>query len=151
MRLFLTVLVLMFSPVATMAADKISYLFPTADTVPAFAPFQIAKAKKYYELEDLEVTFLVGKGGADVAKQVGVGNADLGGGIGDTPIVVRANDVPVRGVALLGGKALHQIIVRRDAGIRSLADLKNKKIGVVAIQDTSYYNLLAVLASSGNR
>ncbi len=29
----------------------------------------------------------------DVAKQVGVGNADLGGGIGDTAIIVRANGV----------------------------------------------------------
>ena len=69
--------------------------------------------------------------------------------IGDTPIVVRPNDVPVRGVALLGGQALHQVIVRRDAGIKTLADLKGKKIGVVAFQDTSYYNLLAVLASQG--
>lgn len=149
MRALTTLLVLMLSTAVAAAADKVTYLFPTLDIVPAFAPFQIAKAKKYYESEGLDVVFQVGKGGADVAKQVAVGNADLGGGIGDTPIVVRPNDVPVRGVALLGGQALHQLVVRKDAGIKSLADLKGKKIGVVAFQDTSYYNLLAALASQG--
>jgi NitT/TauT family transport system substrate-binding protein len=129
------------------AAERITFLFPAPDTFPAFAPFQIAKAKGYYAAEGLEVAFVAAKGGADVAKQVGAGNAELGDAIGDTPIVVRPNGVPVKGVALLGGKALHQIVARRDAGIASLADLKGKKIGVVAYQDTSYYNLLGVLAS----
>jgi len=131
------------------AAEKLTYLFPAPATVPAFAPFQIAKANGYYKAEGLDVTFSVGKGGADVAKQVGVGNVDLGGGLGDTPIIVRANGLPVKGVALLGGHALHEIMARKDSGIKSFADLKGKKIGVAAFQDTSYFNLLAVLASQG--
>jgi NitT/TauT family transport system substrate-binding protein len=42
---------------------------------------------------------------------------------------------------------LHQVIARKDAGVTSLADIKGKKIGIASVQDTSYYNLLGVLAS----
>jgi NitT/TauT family transport system substrate-binding protein len=134
---------------ASAQTEKLTYLFPAPDFLPAFSPFQIAKAKGYYKAEGLDVDFQVGKGGADVAKQVAVGNADMGGGIGDTPLIVRANGLPVKGVALLGGKSLTAIYVRKDVGVKDIADLKGKKIGVLAFQDTTYYNLLAVLASAG--
>jgi NitT/TauT family transport system substrate-binding protein len=126
--------------------EKITYLFPAPDFLPAFSPFQIAKAKGYYKAEGLDVDFQIGKGGADVAKQVAVGNADMGGGIGDTPLIVRANGLTVKGVALLGGKSLGSIYVRKDSGIATPAGLKGKNIGVLSFQDTTYYNLLAVMA-----
>ena len=134
---------------AASAQEKLTYLFPAPDFLPAFAPFQIAKAKGYYKDAGLDVEFQVGKGGADVAKQVAVGNADLGGGIGDTPLIVRANGLTVKGVALLGGKSLTALYVRKDAGVKGIADLKGKNVGVLAFQDTTYYNLLAMLASGG--
>jgi NitT/TauT family transport system substrate-binding protein len=131
------------------AQTKMTYLFPAPDFLPAFSPFQIARHKGYYKAEGVEPTFQVGKGGADVAKQVGVGNADLGGGIGDTAIIVRANGVEVRGIALLGSRTLTQITARKDANVKSLADLKGKKIGVLAFQDTTFYNLLGAMRSAG--
>lgn len=134
---------------SAVAAEKLTYLFPAPDTLPAFAPFQIAKHKGYYADEGLDVEFQIGKGGADVAKQVAIGNADMGGGIGDTPIVTRANGLKVKGVALLGGQALTQIAVRKDANIHGPEDLRGKAIGVLSFKDTTYYNLLAVLASAG--
>lgn len=137
------------APAAAQAPVKMTYLFPAPDFLPAFSPFQIARAKGYYKAEGIEPTFQVGKGGADVAKQVGVGNADLGGGIGDTAIIVRANGVEVRGVALLGGRTLTQITARKDANIKSFKDLKGKKIGVLAFQDTTFYNLLGAMRSAG--
>ncbi len=130
------------------AQTKMTYLFPAPPFLPAFSPFQIAKHKGIYKAAGLDVAFQVAKGGADVAKQVGVGNAELGGGIGDTAIIVRANGVNVRGVALLGGRSLTQIVVRKDANINSFADLKGKNIGVLSFQDTTYYNLLGVLKSA---
>ena len=131
------------------AQEKVTYLFPAPDFLPAFAPFQLAKGKGYFEDAGLDVTFQVGKGGADVATQVALGNADLGGGIGDTPIIVRANGLKIRGVGLLGGRGLTQLAWREDSGITGPADLKGKSIGVLAFQDTTYYNLLGVLASVG--
>ncbi|WP_127115814.1 ABC transporter substrate-binding protein [Shimia sediminis] len=142
------VLLSITATVAT-AQEKVTYLFPAPDFLPAFAPFKIAQAKGYYKDAGLDVTFQIGKGGADVAKQVAVGNVDLGGGIGDTPIIVRANGLPVRSVAMLGTKALTQINIRKDSGVETIADLKGKSIGVLSFQDTTYYNLLAVLADAG--
>jgi NitT/TauT family transport system substrate-binding protein len=141
--------ILAIAATAASAQEKVTYLFPAPDFLPAFSPFKIAQAKGYYKAEGLDVEFQVGKGGADVAKQVAIGNADLGGGIGDTPLIVRANGLPVKGVALLGGKSLTALYVRKDVGVKTVADLKGKKIGVLAFQDTTYYNLLAMLASAG--
>jgi NitT/TauT family transport system substrate-binding protein len=129
--------------------EKIRYLFPSAAVVTAFAPFQIALSKGYYRAENLEVEFLSGNGSADVAKQVGASNVDLGGGVGETPIIVRANGVPVRDVAILGGRSLHKIAYRRDRGIGSIKDLKGKTVTVLSYADTSYFTLLGVLAKNG--
>ena len=66
------------------AAEKITYLLPAPAFLPAFGPWMLAKARGYYADEGLDVTFQTAKGGVDVAKQVGAGNAPIGGGIGDT-------------------------------------------------------------------
>jgi NitT/TauT family transport system substrate-binding protein len=131
------------------AAEPVSYLFPAPSFLPAFVPHRLAETRGYYAAQGLAVTFQTGRGGADVAKQVAVGNADLGGGAGETAMIVRANGLPVRGVALLGGKSLYQIVARKAAGVKTLADLRGRKIGVIAYQDTGYYTLLGVLASFG--
>ncbi|AUM75293.1 ABC transporter substrate-binding protein [Paracoccus jeotgali] len=131
------------------AAEKVNYLFPAPDFLPAFAPFQLAESKGYFDEAGLDVTFRTGKGGADVATQVAAGNVDMGGGMGDTAIIVRPNGLEVRGVALLGGKGLTQLAWRADSGITGPEDFKGKNIGVISFQDTAYYNLLGVLASVG--
>ena len=129
--------------------EDVNYLLPAPPTLPAFAPWVLAQQRGYYAREGLKVSFLVAKGGVDVAKQVGAGNAPIGGGIGDTPIIVRAQGVPVKAVALIGGRALHHLHVLDNAGITRVADLKGRTITVMSYQDTSYYVLLGVLASAG--
>jgi NitT/TauT family transport system substrate-binding protein len=131
------------------AEEEITYLLPAPATLPAFSPMMIAQHKGYYAAEGLKVRFVTGQGGADVATQVGAGNAEVGGGIGDTPIIVRPNGVPVKAVALLGGGALTQIIIRGDSGIKSVPELKGKTIAVMSYQDTTYYSLLGTLAHFG--
>ncbi|HVV93363.1 MAG TPA: ABC transporter substrate-binding protein [Hyphomicrobiales bacterium] len=138
-------------PTAASAAEKVTFLLPGPENLPAFVPYQLARAKGYFAKAGLDVHFIVAKGGADVATQVAVGNADLGGGLGDTSMLVRANGLPVRGVALLGGGGLTTIIVRKDEGIDSIAGLKGKRIGVTSFGNTNYYALLAALADNGIR
>jgi NitT/TauT family transport system substrate-binding protein len=130
-------------------AEPLTYLFPAPSFLPAFVPHHLAMARGYYAAEGVAVTFQTGRGGADTAKQVAVGNADLGGGVGETSMIVRANGLPVRGVALLGGRPIFQVAARKALGIKSIADLRDKKVGVIGYQDTGYYALLAVLAASG--
>jgi NitT/TauT family transport system substrate-binding protein len=131
------------------AAEKITYLFPAPPLLPAFGPIQLAKGKGYFEQAGLDVSYAVGRGGVDVAKQVGAGNAPLGGIVADAPIVVRQNGVPVKIVCLFGGKGFMQLVVRKDSGIEKPADLKGKTITVMSYQDTTFYALLGLLASAG--
>jgi NitT/TauT family transport system substrate-binding protein len=137
-----------WSPSAS-AAEKITYLLPAPPSLPAFAPWVLAKHLGYYSEAGYEVDFVVARGGVDVAKQIGVGNAPIGGAIGDTPIIVRGNGVPVKSVGLMGGGALTIVVGRKDRGIEKLEDLRGKKISVLAFQDTTYYALLGALASKG--
>ena len=131
------------------SAETITYLLPAPLSLPAFGPFVVAKQRGYFKAEGLDVTFQVAKGGVDVAKQVGAGNAVIGGGIGDTPIIVRPNGVPVKAVAVLGGGALMQLVLDKDKGLKTVKDLKGKTITVLAYQDTTYFALLGMLASQG--
>ena len=129
--------------------EEVSYLLPAPATLPAFGPWVLAQQRGYYARENLKVTFMVGKGGVDVAKQVGVGNAPIGGAIGDTSIIARAQGIPVKSVAVIGARALHHLHVVEGLGINTPADLKGKTITVMSYQDTSYYVLLGILASAG--
>jgi NitT/TauT family transport system substrate-binding protein len=131
------------------AAEDVTYLLPAPGFLPAFSPWMMAKHRGYFEAEGLNVTFQVAKGGVDVAKQVGAGNAMVGGAIGDTPILVRSNGVPVKSVAVLGGRSLMQLVINKGKGIQSIKDLKGKTITTLAFQDTTFFALLGMLASQG--
>lgn len=137
------------APVApAVAAEAVTYLLPAPASLPAFGPWMVAKARGYYADEGLDVTFQAAKGGVDVAKQVGAGNAPVGGAIGDTPIMVRANGVPVKAVAVLGGHSLTQLVLDTDK-VKSLEGLEGKTITTMAYQDTTYFSLLGMLAAKG--
>ncbi|AUF99322.1 nitrate ABC transporter substrate-binding protein [Pseudomonas sp. 09C 129] len=131
------------------ARTDVTYLLPAPPNSPAFAPWIIAKEKGYYAAQDLNLTFIAAKGGVDVAKQIGAGNALLGGAIGDTPIVVRANGIPVRAVAVLGSGGVTMIATNAKENIESITDLKGKTMTVMSYSDTTYYALLASLRKAG--
>ena len=138
---------LLSSPV--LADEKITYLFPAPPLLPAFGPIQLAKGKGYFSQAGLDVSFAIGRGGVDVAKEVGAGNAPLGGIVADGPILVRQNGVPIKIVAVFGGKGFMQLVVREDSNIQKPVDLKGKTITVMSYQDTTFYALLGLLASAG--
>ena len=129
--------------------QSVTYLLPAPAFLPAFGPWMMAKYKGYYREQGLDVTFQTAKGGVDVAKQAGVGNAIIGGGIGDTPILVRPNGVPVKAVAVLGGGSLMILAARAEAGIQALTDLQDKTVTTMSYQDTTFYALLGMLANVG--
>ena len=136
------------APVAV-AAEKVTYLLPAPAFLPAFGPWMLAKGKGYYADEGLDVEFRTAKGGVDVAKQVGAGNAVIGGGIGDTPLIVRANGIPVKAVAVLGGGSLMILATDQEAGIDRIEDLKGRTVTTMSYQDTTFYALLGMMASVG--
>jgi NitT/TauT family transport system substrate-binding protein len=131
------------------APEEVTYLLPAPASLPAFAPWMIAQQQGYYADEDIKVNFVSGKGGVDVAKQVGAGNALIGGAIGDTPIIVRANGVPVKVVAMLGAGSLTQLAVHDGGPIKTVKDMKGRVLTVMAYADTTYYALLGSLKLAG--
>jgi ABC-type nitrate/sulfonate/bicarbonate transport system substrate-binding protein len=92
-------------PHSALALERVTYLLPALIFLPAFGPWIVSRQRGYYAAEGLEINFETTRGGADVAKQIGVGNAVIGGAMGDTPIIVRGNGVPVRSVASLSARA----------------------------------------------
>ena len=128
---------------------EVTYLLPAPGTLPAFGPWMLAQAKGYYKAEGLDVKFVAARGGVDVAKQVGAGNAVIGGAIGDTPIIARAQGIPVKAVAVLGSGSLMQLVSHKDERIESPRELKGKTVTVLAYTDTTYYALLGMLSKAG--
>jgi len=134
---------------APAAAEDVTYLLPAPQSLPAFGPWMVALQRGYFKDEGLNVTFQIAKGGVDVAKQVGAGNAVVGGAIGDTPILVRPNGIPVKAVAVLGGRSLMQLVLNKDKGVNSIKDLKGKVVTAMSYQDTTFFALLGMLATQG--
>lgn len=128
---------------------EVTYLLPAPQFLVAFAPMNLADARGYFAEEGLDVAFITVRGGAEVATQVGAGNAPVGGGIGDTSIIVRPNGVPVKSVAVLGGGALTTVVARGDRGIEDLAGLEGATISVQSFQDTTFYSLLGAMGTAG--
>jgi NitT/TauT family transport system substrate-binding protein len=59
----LTVLALLAAVVASApahAAEKLTYLFPAPQFLPAFAPWVLAQHKGYYKAAGLDVEFVIG-------------------------------------------------------------------------------------------
>ena len=131
------------------ALQEITYLLPAPAILPAFAPWMLAQAKGYYQAEGLDVKFVAARGGVDVAKQVGAGNAVIGGAIGDTPIIARAQGIPIKAVAVLGSGSLTQLVSHKDERIESPRELRGKTVTVTAYTDTTYYALLGMLSKVG--
>jgi len=136
---------------AQAAPQSVKLLMPAPPNLPGFAPWVIAKEKGYYQRLGFDVDLVAAKGGADVAKQVGAGNAMFGVGNGDTPIIVRSNGVPVKAVALLGQYPHTLLALDPKQNIRSVHDLKGKTVTVMSYSDSMYYTLLATLRSAGMR
>lgn len=130
-------------------ARSVTYLLPAPPSLPAFAPWIVAQERGYYKDEGLNVNFVTAKGGADVAKQVGAGNAPFGGGVGDTPIIVRSNGIPIKAVAVLGGKSFMHLAMDKGDGVQKIEQLKGKTIGAMSYSDTTYYALLGMLKANG--
>ncbi len=138
-----------FAPRFARAAEKLRYAFPAPAFLASFTPINVAQIKGYYAAEGLDVEFQTVAGGVEVAKRVASGEFDLGGGTGDTPILLRPKGMNVKAIAILGGKSMTQLVIRRESNIYSPESFKGKKISVTSTTDTTYYTLLGFLASIG--
>jgi NitT/TauT family transport system substrate-binding protein len=59
-------------PCSAASLERVTYLLPAPIFLPAFGPWIVSRQRGYYAAEGLEINFETARGGADVAKQIGV-------------------------------------------------------------------------------
>lgn len=131
------------------AQDRVVFLLPAPPFLPAFSPYTVALRKGYYKAEGIEVELRAVGGGAEVAARLQKGEGDAGGGTGDTAILMRPQGAFVRTIAILGGRALTQLVMRRDSAVYSANELRGKRVSVISTTDSTYYALLGFLTAAG--
>jgi NitT/TauT family transport system substrate-binding protein len=145
--------VFLFSAAPATAAEtqSVTVLMPAPPALPAFAPWVLAQHRGYFAGEGIKVDLVqVNGGGAEVGKQVGVGNAPFGYAGGDITLLLRPQGVPVKTVAVIGGRSLLQVALHAgDDSIKGPKDLKGKTISTATFQDAVYYSFLGMMAKVG--
>lgn len=96
---------------------------------PDHAPLVIAQQKGYFKEQGLDVTLVGPADPNDPPKLVAAGKADIG--ITYEPQFMEQVDqgLPLIRIGTLIDKPLNCLVVMNDSGIKSLADLKGKRIG----------------------
>jgi putative riboflavin transport system substrate-binding protein len=113
-----------------------------------FAPFYLAKQKGYYSAAGLDVTFQNGNDDTLVTL-VGQGAVDIGLADGTSVIPAVANGVPIRYVTTIYAKFPNIVFTKASSGIKTVADLKGKKLGTPGKYGSSWIMLQAMLGSVG--
>jgi NitT/TauT family transport system substrate-binding protein len=98
----------------------------------SMAPFVLAASRGLFAAERLSVTTNVANGSAEAIARVGSGTSDLA--LVDINELIRFRDradaPPVKAVFVLFNQAPYAIVARKSRGIRALADIEGKTLGV---------------------
>lgn len=116
--------------------------------VPYYAPLYLAQEKGYFAEQGLDVEFYY-SAGADIVKNVGVGNVEFGFPNADSVIVGRGAGIPVKVVHTTYQHGLGATIFKRSSGISGPADLKGRKVAVTSLASPNYIQLQVMLKEAG--
>jgi ABC-type nitrate/sulfonate/bicarbonate transport system substrate-binding protein len=111
--------------------EKVRVLIPLRGIDEAFAPFVVAKEKGYFEAEGYDVSLLAVGGSNESAIQVSAGNAEIGAASpGEALVGIQSGQLKIRYFYDLYYANIWSVAVLPDSPIKTLADLKDKKLGV---------------------
>ena len=125
--LLITALAGLFAAPA-MAGEKLTVILDWFIN-PDHAPLYVALEKGYFADRDLEVEFIAPADPNDPPKLVAAGRADLAVSYQPQLHLHVAAGLPLKRVATLVATPLNTLLVLADGPIRTLADLKGRKIG----------------------
>lgn len=114
----------------------------------AHIPIYVAKAKKYYEENGIDVEILSGRGSTFAATTVGSGNEEFGVADPAAVVTARAKGIPVVAIVNLQQENGVALFAREDAGIEKVEDLKGRNIGMFTGSTTTIF-LKALLSKHG--
>jgi NitT/TauT family transport system substrate-binding protein len=119
------------------------------------APLYLAIDKGFFRQENLEVTPVVGQGGAELLPSVLKGDFQLGYGNPVSLMLARERGLPVRIVAEGSqgapdaSRSTNALLVRKDSGIRSVRDLAGKTFAVTTLKNSGEVTIKAALEKHG--
>jgi NitT/TauT family transport system substrate-binding protein len=113
-----------------------------------FAPFYVAATKGYYRQAGLDVRFSYGFS-PNLLQLVGAGRDDFAIGDGTDTIIAAAQGVPVTSIATMYQRLPVAVFSLQKAGIRTLSDLRGKRLGIPGRFGSSYAALLASFYTHG--
>jgi NitT/TauT family transport system substrate-binding protein len=114
----------------------------------SYIPEQVSIDKKYYEAEGLAVEMLRSTGGGNAASLVAAGNDQVGVAGASDVLIARSKGLDVIAIAVNMPTDPTAIISIGPNAIRSIADLRGKRIGVVA--GSTAFALMQALLKSHN-
>jgi NitT/TauT family transport system substrate-binding protein len=113
-----------------------------------FAPFYMAAARGYYRQAGLDVRFSYGFS-PNLLQLVGAGRDDFAIGDGTDTIIAGSQGVPVTSIATMYQRLPVAVFSLQRTGIRTLGDLRGKRLGIPGRFGSSYAALLASLYTHG--
>ncbi|MEL7428523.1 MAG: ABC transporter substrate-binding protein [Pseudomonadota bacterium] len=147
MRMILAAVLFMASTLNTFAAEKMTLILDWFVN-PDHGPIIVAEEKGYFKEQGLEVEVIAPADPSDPPKLVAAGKADLAVSYQPQLHLQIHEGLPLKRVGTLVATPLNCLLVLADGPIKSLADLKGKKIGfsVAGVEEAV---LTAILAPHG--
>ena len=102
------------------------------------AVIAVAKGMKYYAKENLEVETILTAGSTAAVQAVASGQADITASGLSAIMAASQRNVPLKAIGGLVSVFPWRIAVLPDSPIRTTADLKGKKIGIISLTSSSY-------------
>ncbi|TBR41818.1 ABC transporter substrate-binding protein [Marinomonas agarivorans] len=118
----------LFTASLSLAADKVNFQLdwlPGGDK----SPIYVGIDQGFFAEVDIEVRINQGRGSTEAITRIATGTSDIG--IADIVALLQAraaDNVPVKAVYSLLSQAPHAFVVKKEAGIQSVADVKGKKV-----------------------
>ncbi len=128
MRFVLAIVALLMTSLTAHAADKMTLVLDWFIN-PDHGPIIVAQEKGYFKEQGLEVEIIAPADPSDPPKMVAAGKADLAISYQPQLHLQIHEGLPLKRVGTLVATPLNCLLVLDDGPIRSLADLKGKKVG----------------------
>lgn len=133
---------------ADAAEERVRFVSWSAPRVEQ-ADFFVAQEKGYFQAEGVQFEYRPGRGSGDAMKQVLAGNGDVAF-VGPEAVFLSAH----QGAAVIAfyntyPQNLFELVYHGGLGIRSVADLRGKRIGVFSLASGGRYNLTTLLHLEG--
>ncbi len=149
-RFLLSLLVFIFAvtPVSDVQAEEKVTLLLDWFINPDHGPIIIAKEKKFFKARGLDVEIIAPADPADPPKLVAAGKADLAISYQPQLHLQVAEGMPLVRVGTLVATPLNCLLVLADGSIKTISDLKGKKVGF-SVAGVEEVLLSAILARNG--